>query len=952
MATLETQTFDGLPSGMNLALPAHQLADTEAQYLQDTILDLPGLVRRRGPVRPISGFPTFTKKASGITGTISPAGTYRVGILSGDGSTGRFEMIDDTFSAVGATYTWNGLLPQSPYYIVDSKPALNGGVCIGTSSQYNAASPTQSLAFWGGGNKADYATGTVSLTRGSTTVTGSGSSWTANAASGMYLFATITDASGTGNFTLTLVGQVKSVDSNTSITLVNPSPYTTSGTAYNLTSVRGFQYKIAKGRLTGNTASTTITGANTKFISQKMNETVYTSNGTTSSGSPTLTGITSTSTLKAGMRVSGTNVPTGTVINSVDSGTQVTMSKNATGSATNTMTFRHGWNIYRSSDNAWVGRVDLVNNEISITLESNSTVALTNEAFYALCGTGDWGLSTTASDIRPGFLNAFYAGRQWYANNGKKLTRTSQVLFSETFDKEAVDFSEFDGDFFNVSSAIGTDTPIKALIPAYNALVIIKENETYAITGTSTSTFNIKKIQDDGTLCGMSAQGYGGGVIWAGLDGVYFYDGITVNNLTDGKLGQFYKNAVRSVDPNTYRIYSMVVRNHYFAFFEFVQPNYAVIKGGLSSTPSSFCIAINLETQAVSMMTNLAIRGFVETPADTGKQVLYVVNDNTKANICQGFDLFDVDANDSILCDGGLSAGRHRYGTTTLTTETATALVADTKYASSFTISARCAVQSLSFYMSGQGGGSANANYRAGIYADSSGAPGALQGSTGVTVVAQDAQAGFQQFNFATPLELAAGTYWFAIQAETSSRGNVFAGATAAAVSYNTDAYSDGLADPFGGSPSTTTGPLLAYATVLTVGPDFFIESKKMTEGDSMHKKLFKQLSLNYMAQGDTLSLATVPGLANIGKKSTSTFPTTVYTWDQIAVLVGSWDNMASLYPTWDSVALANFKAKRLKFLKRSQMMSFRLWQTSPAVSRATLGPFQIAFKWQRPGRI
>jgi hypothetical protein len=119
-----------------------------------------------------------------------------------------------------------------------------------------------------------------------------------------------------------------------------------------------------------------------------------------------------------------------------------------------------------------------------------------------------------------------------------------------------------------------------------------------------------------------------------------------------------------------------------------------------------------------------------------------------------------------------------------------------------------------------------------------------------------------------------------------------------------------------------------------------------------MIKKLFKQLSLNYIVQGDSLRLDTVPGLINIGKTSTAAYPQTVYTWDQIALLAGSWDNLALLFPTWNGLVEANFKPKRVKFLKRSQMMSFRLWQNSPAVTKAQLGPFQLAYKWQRLGRV
>ena len=881
MATLQAQTFDGLPGGMNLAQPAHTLEDIEARYLQDTLLDYPGLVRRRGPVKAATGFPTFAKKGCGIVGTITPAGTYRVGVLVGDGATGQFQMLSDDFSTA-TPFTWNGILPQLPYYAVDAKPTLLGGATIGTSSQYNSSNPTQTLAFWRGGNKATYSTGTISFTLGSRTVTGAGTSWTTSISSGMYIFANTVDAS-RGNFTLTLIGVVKSVDSDTQLTLLDVANYTSAGQVYEARPVRGLQYRIVKGRITTTTSTATVTGANTKFISQAMN--------------------------------------TGT------------------------------WNMYRASDMAWIGKVSAVTNEISVTLTANAALALNNEKFVAIRGDGDWAISTMSSDNKVGFLNAFYAGRQWYANNGRALTRTSRVWFSDTGDPEGLDLSAFDGDFFDVSSSVGTDTPIKALVPAYNGLIVIKENETYAITGSSPTTFSIKKIQDDGTLSGMSAQPYGGGVIWAGVDGIYFYDGISVSNLSAEKLGDYYKNAVRNMDPSTFRLWGMVVRGHYMLHIENLSPSVGVQKGSLSYTPSALTYVINLETRAFSIFTNMSFRGYTETPADTGKQNLYIVNDATKAVICQGFDLFDVDENDSVLCDLGESAGLHRYGETSLGTATTFNGVADTKYFSKITLATRAAVQSVSVYSVGQGGGSGGCNARAGIYSDVAGVPSALLGSTAVVALNQADGPAFRDYSFATPIELAPGDYWIGVQIQTSGRVNFYQRTTAGSIQTNADVYADGLANPFG-APSSLNGPLVAFAQVLTCGPDFYVESKKFTEGDSMHKKLFKQLSLTYISQGDSLRLDTVPGLTNIGKTATAVYPTTVYSWDQLVVLAGSWDNLALLFPTWETLVLANFKPKRIKFLKRSQMMSFRIWQNSPAVTKAHMGPFQISFKWQRLGRI
>jgi len=767
----------------------------------------------------------------------------------------------------------------------------------------------------------------------------------------MFLFADTVDDANTGRFIRPFIGVVRSVESNTSLTLQAVSPYSTGTTGYTLTSIRGFQYKIAKGRITSTTTTTTITGANTKFISQGMDEVFSAQSGAVVSGLATITGLASTTSLKSGMRVTGANIPAGAFILTVDSGTQVTMSANATGSDTSVRTFKHGWNLYRASDMGWIGRVVLVNNELSITINANATLALNNERFFALCGTGDWSLSTAANVNKPGFLNATYANRQWYANNGQRLELISRIWFSETGDPEAVDLSPFDGDFIDLSSSVGTDTPIKAIVPAHNALVTIKENETFAVSGSDPTTFSSKKILDDGTLSGMSAQSYGGGVVWAGRDGIHYYDGVQVNNLTEEKLGDYYKNALRGLDPSVYRMWSMIIRDHYFLFIENFSPNVAVVKGAVSYTPTATTIVINMVTGAVSLWTNLNVRGAIETPADSGKQTLYLVNNATRAYICYGFDLFDQSGADTLLCDSGSSAAFYNLGVTTQGTATAFAGAADKKYFSKVILPTRASIQSIRVLAKTTMSPPDAQFLRAGIYSDVGGAPSALLGSTVDMDITGTLSQAFINFAFTNPIELAPGTYWIGVHNHTTN-STFYQEATPFLIVRGADTYSGGLSDPFGSDDGTLNGPLVAYAVLKTVGPDFYLETKKFSESDAMRKKLFKQLAVTYMVQGDTLRLDTVPGLNTVGKTSGTVFPITVYTWDQIAAIAGTWESLSLLYPTWDSVIQANYAPKRIKFLKRSQLLSIRLWQNSPAVTRLQIGPFQLGFKWMRPGRI
>ncbi len=61
--------------------------------------------------------------------------------------------------------------------------------------------------------------------------------------------------------------------------------------------------------------------------------------GTTTSGSPTVTGLSSTSDLAAGFQVTGSGVPTGATITAIPSGSSITLSANATASGAPSLTF-------------------------------------------------------------------------------------------------------------------------------------------------------------------------------------------------------------------------------------------------------------------------------------------------------------------------------------------------------------------------------------------------------------------------------------------------------------------------------------------------------------------------------------------------------------------------------------------------------------------------------------
>jgi hypothetical protein len=717
--TILTETFPGAPGGSNLALPQHELDDTEARLIQDGLVDRPGEVRRRGPVRGVSGIAAFTNKATGFAISLDPLGTDRYAVLNGDGSNGYFSVLSDDLTTK-VDLAWPHPLPAappvSPYRIVDSKPSLKSGTMVGVSSAYDANDPNQGIAWWRGGWRANNSTGTITVARGSAAVTGSGTSWLSTITPGMWLFANTDEG-----YTNTLIGVVMEIASNDSLTLAEVSPYAITAKTVTFQALRGLYPRVTKGRITTATNSTTVNGGKTRFLAQLMN--------------------------------SGT------------------------------------WQIYRQSDFAFVGKVASVASETSLTLAANAALDLSDEEFIAIKADADWSIENTGNTSKVGFLNAVYAERQWYANLGAQFAKTSRVWFSDTNDAEALDVAE-DGDWIEVTSTAMVNEPIRALMPAYNNLMVFKENETFGIFGSSPSQFAVKKIHDDGALSGMSVQPWGGGAIWAGREGIHFFDGIQVTNLTQQKLGDVWKNSVRSFDPNNYRMWSMMDRDHYILHIEDLDPTVAIVKGNVSTTPTYWVVVINMTTRSITFLTNVRLRGAVRLPASAGRQTWYIVNDSTKGVICDASDLFDAEGADSFGADG------------------------------------------------------------------------------------------------------------------------------------------------------------------LTAGPDFFFESKKFAAGDSLRLKRFKQLAAHYLVQGGDIKIDTILGLNNVGQTLTSVFPSSGYTWSSLSASVSTWDALKDQFATWGELVQSVYIPKRVRFLKRSQHISFRLYQSTSAITRLKIGPYSIGYKLMRPGRV
>ena len=712
---LAITTWDGFPDGMNVAIPAQEIRDTQGRYLQDVWVFRTSLTDRRGPLIAATGVLTFTGKIVGTAWTLDPAGTVRIAVFHVTAGVLSMGILSADFTTK-VDFALPGSWSTAPYPIFDAKPRLNGGALIGIATQDGVGPTAEILLQWRGANKAQYNPASVTVTQGSKNVSAP-SGFSANVVPGMFLFT-----SGGTEF----VGTVASVTSDTALVLEEPALYAIAAAGARFESYMGWFPRVQKGVASVAAAAVAVTGANTKWKDQGVG---------------------------------------------------------------------NGYRLYRASDNLLVGTVTSVTSNTSLTLVAGAAVALVEDDHFLIAAAPDNGVSTLGTAAKVGFLNATFAEVQWYANRGITADQSGEFVnrlwFSDAADPQAVDLSTVDGDFIPVSSGKEANTPIKALVPAYNSLAVLKERETFALFGDNSDNFSVRKVADDGTLSAMSAVPYESGVIWAGRNGIYFWDGVEATNIVEDTLGQFYSSLVASLDPRTYRMWALVHRDHYLLHIERVTPEVAVIKGTVSSSPTRMTIAIYMPRRAVTIHTNLDIRGALVIPDTLGARSWMAVNTSAGGRICDLDTLFDGDGIDSVVCDGS------------------------------------------------------------------------------------------------------------------------------------------------------------------TAGPDLYIESKKYDIGNAMLKKLWKMLMLHYLVGGDALKLDTIIGLNTIGQTTTTEWPVTVYTWDRLSPTpYSSWNNLANSHPTWDSVVDAIFFVKRIKFLKRSQHLAFRIYQKSNTVTAARLGPFALAYKAQRPGRV
>jgi hypothetical protein len=684
---------------MNLAGPSLFIDDAYCKWMQDVLVDRPGQIRMRGPLSNWYTDPgtTFTTGMQGLGAaeTITPTGDWRGAVFTTGSSTtdgaypsspGLVKVFDANAALVGTvtlpfilSTKWDSSTNHwSRNTIIDAKPALGGGVWIGITDEYGVLiRGIQALLFWRGAGKAEHVETSRSYTPDVKTITlGTGT----NVETGMFVFDTTADVNGNGRY----LGVISGVSGNT-ITLekeplvATKSTSAITGRTLTFTSFRGFVHQHGRG------VSTTDGG---KFITS----------GRLGSDAEGLFG--------AQRATIGTN-------------------------ETNHRVF-----VYRYSDHQFIGKIKfegtVSNTQVEMTADSWTTAAadfLKDDNYFLLRDDSDTHLSGLSYDTQkysmlashrrhdsraalissevytpiPGIFNSTYANRQWFASVGNTAVNSDEfvnrVVFSGTDNPENINLSPDASD----SIIIPGREAIRGIAGSVSGLLVYVESKTYIIRGTNRQNFALEELYPDGTLCASSIVQVGGGVIWAGKSGIYYYDGVSVRNFTNEALGIFYTDGVHTFNAISDRIYSFVYNNYLIINFSKWQQNYALSRwqataqSGTGSEaiitldnnqnytrliPTSITFNIYLPTGAIGTLSNMTPRGYMNTSSLANTKGIMIMNsrgqaattgasgNGTTATINVASNPFEV--GNVIIVDGVTPAGYN--GVYTITARTSTSI--------------------------------------------------------------------------------------------------------------------------------------------------------------------------------------------------------------------------------------------------------------------------------------
>jgi hypothetical protein len=637
------------PRGMNLAGPSVFIDEAYCRWMQDVLVDRPGQIRMRGPMdywyslnkaslssnEQILGMTeTFVSDSAGnpqwrgaiftavntVTNGSAPSSNAKMYVFKKDGT--KMDAISLPFklttkyeatSANGPRWTSNT--------IIDAKPALGGGVWVGVIDDVNNTSDSgvSALFHWRGAGKADYDAGssnkgTINLTDGDNqNLISHVSSVASYVEPGMFVFIKET---GNPSYNYSYVGVVASVSTNNVRLEKNAimAAYDTNAAFEILyTSFRGFVHQYGRGFASFDASGQYVTsgrlGSDAEGLFKAANVTV--GGGSADAHRVRIyrnEDYQFIGTVKYNGTVSNTQVEVNTT-----SGSRATAAKD--------ILEDEAYVIIRNDDTMYFNTTDGYSRRYPIDLTYRRPDMRP----------GKKTLNSNASypSPAPGIFNSTYAGRQWFASfnttNNQYDKFINRVVFSSPDNGENINLAPDASD----SIIIPGPEHIRGIAGSTSGLLIFMESKTYIIRGTDRSNFSLEELYPDGCLSAPSIVQVGGGVIWAGKQGIYYYDGVSVRNFTPEALGIYYTDGIKKFDTQKDRVYALVCNNYLIINFTQWYSNYTLNRWEWSShdvvnaseiitntgrscqlNPKSITFSIYLPTGSIGTLSNMTPRGF------------------------------------------------------------------------------------------------------------------------------------------------------------------------------------------------------------------------------------------------------------------------------------------------------------------------------------------------------
>jgi hypothetical protein len=641
---------------MNLAGPPLFIDDSYCRWMQDVLVDRPGQLRMRGPLgywydattdsiglsegqQIIGACETTISNSTGIpewrgavfvangpsNATLAAQSTGVSARITTSGFMKVFKKVDGVPAIVGTVNLPFALNVQYNYdekrwvnlTTIDAKAALGGGVWVGVIDDVTNTSDSgaSALFFWKGGGQVPVSIGSASWDVGSATPNVITHSSTAGVEPGMFAFYN----SGTTERYLGVV--VKTTSTTVTLeknVLARTVTESVSGLTVVYRSIRGFVHQYGRG------------------FANYDGGAYLTSGGIGTDAE----GLFKAAKLTAG--TSGAAPPTGT----------------------------HFVYVYRNSDYQYVGRIKhngtVSNTQVELASGANERATavsqyVQNEAYVVIRDDTDAFQGSTTYDSlaapinlvdrrpdmaptkltltgskapkpAPGIFNSTYAGRQWFANFNSTEniydTNINRVVFSSKDNPENINLSQDASDSIVIPGAEN----IIGIAGSTSGLLVFLQTKTYIIRGTKRSNFALQELYPDGCISTTSIVQVGGGVIWAGKQGIYYYDGATVRNFTSEALGVYYTDGIKGFDLAKNSVYAFVYNNYLIMNFTKWFSNYSLRRWQSAGeftedgivyqditnnssvgivNPTKLCLAIYLPTGAITSFSNFTPRGYM-----------------------------------------------------------------------------------------------------------------------------------------------------------------------------------------------------------------------------------------------------------------------------------------------------------------------------------------------------